>query len=365
MSLTPTRRMMLTRSYFVLCGALAAGCSASTARPVTVAVVLEDRATVGPIANNAVRGLDLHPLDVPAPPPPPTDVATPVLTRARTAYSQGDFEVCRRELAALDLGELLARSARDHASRALAYEAACAHGAQARVEAGAAAASLARLGLELPDVVLARDVEASIGEAIAAAGAQVRHPLAVTGEPGARLTVDGQPAGCVVPCSVQVRPGAHLFAVETDGFLPSHRWVDVAGEATIAMPQEAAPPQLAGQQWRARVGRGLPPTDLVGATLLAKLAGQPRVAYLHAAGDQQVMGWMIVEGKVVASANRDRTETAALLGDLAYDGGVLRRPAVWKRPWFWIAVSSVALVAAGSVVALTYEPEIVTKVIVE
>ncbi len=365
MNLTPTRRMMLARSYFVLCGTLAAGCAASPARPVTVALVLDDRAAVGPIASDAVRGLDLHPVDVPAPPPPPADVATPVLSRARTAYSQGEFEVCRRELASLDLGELLARSSRDHASRALAYEVACAHGAQARVEASAAAAKLARLGLELPDVVLARDVEAAIGEAIAEAGALVRHSLAVTGEPGARLTVDGQAAGCVLPCSVQVRPGAHLFTVDTDGFLPSHRWVEVAGETTIAMPQEAAPPQLAGQQWRARVGRGLPPADLIGAELLAKLAGESRVAYLHPAGEQQVMGWMILDGKVVASANRDRTETSALLGDLAYDGGVLRRPAVWKRPWFWIAVSSVALVAAGSVVALTYEREIVTKVVVE
>jgi hypothetical protein len=329
-----------------------------------VAVVTDTRAALGPLAADAVSGLELQPLELSPPAPAAANTITPTLARARLAYSEGEFDACRRELATLDLGDLLARGARDPAARWLAYEAACAFGAQAKAEATAAAETLARLGLELPDVALAGDVEAAIGTAIAVAGTLPLRPVAVTGELGARLSVDGLAASCTIPCSVGVRPGSHLFAVETDGFLPSHRWVDVTEPSTVALPQEAASAVLAGQHWQSRVGRGLPPTDLVGARLLARVAGE-RVAFLHTNADRQLSGWMIVDGKVVASATRDPGEAPALLGDLAYDGGVLQRPPVWKRPWFWIAVSTAALVAAGTIVAMTYEPEIITTVVVQ
>lgn len=360
---TLTRRMTLSR-YPLLVGLVISGCGGSSAHPISVAVVSDARAATGPIAADAVGGLELKLLDLPAPAPPDVSVVTPTLARARTAYSEGEFDTCRRELGSLDLGALLASGARDQAARMLAYESACAFGAQAKTEASVAAATLARLGLEIPDVALAGDVEAAIGDAIKAAGTVPLRPVAVTGEIGAQLRVDGDPTGCTVPCSVRVRPGLHLFAVHGDGFLPSHRWIDVTTLGTVALPQEVAPPVLAGEHWRARVGHGLPPTDHVGATLLARIAGQ-RVAYLQSNPDHNVTGWMILDGKVVATATRDRTETSALLGDLAYDGGVLVRPPVWKRPWFWIAVSSVAVVAAGTIFAVTYEPDIVTKVVVQ
>jgi hypothetical protein len=35
---------------------------------------------------------------------------------------------------------------------------------------------------------------------------------------------------------------------------------------------------------------------------------------------------------------------------------------VWQRPWFWIAVAGVAVVAAGTIVAVTYTPSIRTSV---
>src|SRR5688572_5652926 len=134
--------MTITWTHYALVGIAAAGCGASTARPVPVAVMADNRAAVGPLAANAVRGLDLQPLDIPASTPPAVDVVSPTLVRARSAYSQGEFDACRRELAALDVGELLARGARDHAARALAYESACAFGAHAKTEASAAATKL-------------------------------------------------------------------------------------------------------------------------------------------------------------------------------------------------------------------------------
>ena len=91
--------------------------------------------------------------------------------------------------------------------RALALTAACAFGAAARSDAAAAASRLASFGLELPTSAVSPDVEAMIGKAIEAAGAEVPHKLAITGEDGARLTVDGRAGRCALPCTARARLG--------------------------------------------------------------------------------------------------------------------------------------------------------------
>jgi hypothetical protein len=336
-------------------------CAPAPKHPIAVALLVEgDAAAVGAVAPGAVPGLELQALALPAPAPPPPSDAAAIVARARSAYAQGDHDACRAELARVDLVRVLAAGERNLAARAVTLDAACAYGARRPADAQAAAARLAVLGLALPESAVAIEVEAMIGKAIAAVGAQPRHALAVTGEAGARLAVDGRPAGCALPCTIDLPAGDHVVAVEADGFEPAARLVRVPDTQTVAVEQGPASPELAARQWRARLGRGLPPTDPTGVALLARLARQPRVVLLR--GGAHLDGALVVDGALAASGARGRGEAPALVRELAYDGHLLRRPALWARPWFWIAASGATLLAAGTTVAVTYDPGVRTRV---
>jgi hypothetical protein len=340
---------------------LAPGCAARPRQPLSVAVLVDgDPAAVGVLARRAVAGLALQPVALAQPAPPPANEGPAIIARARAAYAQGEFATCRAELAQLDFERVLAAGDRALAARVLTFDAACAWGALGKADARAIAARLASLGLDLPEAAVAPDVEDVLARAIVAAGTLPRRPLAITGPPGGRLSIDGRAAGCALPCTVDVLAGDHVIAVDTDGFAPAARTVRTPDTAQLAIAQQPASPELAAQQWRARVGRGLPPTDLVGAALLGRLAGQARIALVH--GGDPLSGALIVDGVVRASAVRPRGQAAALVRDLAYDGHVLERPSLWVRPWFWIAVSGAALALAGGVVYATYQPGVTTAV---
>jgi hypothetical protein len=348
--------MMVPRCIFLLA---VASCAPAPKHPIRVGVLIEgDRTAVGALEPRAIDGLELYSVELPDPAPVTVDDSAQLITRARAAYAAGDFDACRGELVKVDVMHLLVAANRSLASRAITLEAACAWGALARSEAKAAATRLASLGLELPETVVAPDVEQLIGTAIAQVGKAVRHPLAIRGEVGARLSIDGRPAGCTLPCTLDVADGDHVLAVETDGFMPTSRLVRTPETIPVTLAQEPASAQLAAQQWRARLGRGLPATDSVGVTLIAKLARDQRVAVLRAG--TRLEGSIIVGGAVRAKAVRDHGQAPSLVRELAYDSGVLRRPAVWQKPWFWIAVSGGAIAIAGGIVALTYEPEVRT-----
>ena len=337
--------------------AACAGCAATPTTAIPIAVVVDgDRAALGGGAAPRVAGLELREVALPAPPAQPADVVGPAIARARVAYQHGDLDACRGELAHVDVAAVLARGDRATAARALALDAGCAWGNRATEDARADAARLASLGLDLPEGIVPPDVEAVIGAAITDAGGAARAPLAVAGPIGARASVDGKPAGCALPCTVDVAPGEHVVAVDADGFQPVERAVRVPDVASVTLAPQAAPAALAAQQWRARVGRGLPAADATGAALLGQLASAPRVAYLH--GDAQLAGALVVDGKLVATVTRARGDASGALRELAYDGGVLHRPSVWQRPWFWIAVSGAVVLAAGAIVAVTYTPHV-------
>jgi hypothetical protein len=347
--------MMLARRIVALAGL--AACAPTPKHPIPVAVVVDgDRAAVGSLG--AVTGLELHELALPAPSAPPPDASAALVAGARTAYAKGDFDACRAQLDKLAIDKLLARGERALPARALAIETACAWGAMDKTAAAASAARLAAFGLDLPDVSLPPDVERVLGDAIAAAGAAKRAPFAVSGVAGARLVVDGRPAGCALPCAIDLPPGDHVLAVDADGYEPALRVVRTPDAASAQLEQTRAPAELAAQQWRARVGRGLPPADVTGAALLGALGGT-RVAHLH--GESRVSGSLVVDGKLVATATRDRGDSSALVRELAYDGGVLPRPAVWQRPWFWIAASGAVALVAGTIIAVTYQRPIDTS----
>jgi hypothetical protein len=316
---------------------------APKAAPLSVAVVVDGDPQISP---TAVDGLSLAPRPVPAASPPPAPPRADAIVRARTAYAKGDFTTCESALAELDVTALLAAHDRGLAARTLFVAAACKWGATDKTGAQAIATRFASYGLAVPEVAVSPDVESAFGAAITVAGRATHAPLQITGEAGARLSLDGNEPTCTLPCTVDVVPGDHVLAVDTDGFVPAVKLVRTPS-APIAIEQQPAPAELAAMQWRARVGRGLPAADVVGARLLSHFVATSRIAYVHA--DTRLTGALVVDGKLVASATRDRGDEAELLSDLAYDGGLLHRPAFYQRPWFWIATTAVAAALAGTV----------------
>jgi len=333
--------------------ALSAACAARPAHPVPLAILVDSEAGT-PARLPVVDGLSPHALVVPASAPDEPDRTSAPVSRARKAYAEGDFDTCRAELARVDVAGALAAGGRDGAARALAFDAACAWGGQAAATARQLAAQLASYGLAVPDAAIAPDIEAVLGEAIVAAGNARPHPVVVHGAAGARLGVDGRPASCTLPCTVDLVPGDHVLAVTADGLADAHRVVRVPDTTDVTLAQPPAAPPVAAAQWRARAAHGLPTTDAIGARLIAQLGRERRIAVLHP-GDP-LTGALIVDGALVASATTRRGDEAGLVRELAYDGGILARPAVWQRPWFWIAISGLALGAAGTVTLLLYHP---------
>lgn len=329
-----------------------AACATTPARPIPLAVLIDgDRAAVGKVST--IDGLDLHEVTLPAPQPPPSDDTNVAITRARTAFAGGEFSSCREALATVDLVHVLARGDRNLASRALVLGAACAWPDKAGAEA--TANRLAGFGLDLPDMTVTPEIDRMLGTAITAAGAAPRHSLAVAGVVGAQLSIDGRAGDCALPCTVDVAPGDHVLAVVADGYAPASRLVRSPDVDHVTVAEEPANSELAARQWRTRLGRGLPATDAVGVTLLAKLAGGSRIAYLH--GDAAITAALVVDGKLVASTTAGHGDATDAIRELAYDGGVLHRPSVFQRPWFWIATAGAAIVIAGAIVAITYKPD--------
>ena len=319
--------------------------------PIAVAV-LSDRPTV-PLA--AVAGLELHIAALPQEPRPHDESVSSVLVDARRAYAAGEADRCRQQLATLDLPGLLVHGNRAAPARALALDTACAYQGLARDDAARIAARLAVLGLDLPADAVAREAEDLIVAAIAKASAAPRAKLDVAGVIGARVSVDGRPATCVIPCPLELVPGEHVVAVEADGYAPAWKTVRVPDVAKLVVEQQPAPRELAATQWRARRGRGLPATDAKGAELIALALAEPRIAYLEG-----TTGVLIVGGKLRATGSG---QSPTLLRELAYDGGLLQRPKAWQRPWFWIVVAGATALVSGAVIYATYQPEIPTMVI--
>ena len=102
----------------------------------------------------------------------------------------------------------------------------------------------------------------------------------------------------------------------------------------------------------------MPANDAIGAKLLAQLSGQPRIAYVN--GGAKLAGTMIVDGDPRASGTDDAAPE--LVRELAYDAGLLKRPAIYQRPSFWIATSAIVAAVAGVIIYTVYEPDVSTKV---
>jgi hypothetical protein len=197
--------------------AVTAACATAPPRPrlgvgvvVTGTAVARDR-TLAAAATVDLDGLALAPVALPVAPsaPPPSSSVLAVAT-ARAAYlERGDFETCTAALREVEVPELLAAGARELAARVLVWRTACAFGRLAPAEATDHAAALAGFGLALPDDAgaVTPDVEAILVAALDRAGAAARLTVEVDGRAGARLTIDGRPAECALPCTVALAPG--------------------------------------------------------------------------------------------------------------------------------------------------------------
>lgn len=329
-----------------------AACGAEVAHPFPVGVIALGNVPVAP-----VDGLEMKTVVLPAP-PPVVDTATAALARIRTAYAHGEFDTCRRELAAIDVTQWLADGDRASASRALAFETGCAAGAMRAEDARTSAARFASFGLDLTETTVSPDVEALIGKEVERSGSARRIRASITSNAPARLAIDGRPAGCEVPCTVELAPGEHVIAATADGFAPAHELIRDLDHLQIDLAPAGS--LLAAVQWRARVGRGQPAADPVGAHLIQQFAGEPRVLVLS--DGPRITGEVIVDGRMRARGDAPRGETHDLIQNLAYDSGILHRPELYQRPWFWIAIGVGAAVIAGGIVALTYTPPIRTGV---
>lgn len=336
---------------------LAAACTARAAHPIPIAVLeLGDREAIGSLHADGLAPYEVTP---PASPPAPADSTNDAIARVRAAYVAGELDACANAVAAISVEDQLARGDRASASRVLELGAACAVGARDLAGARTFADAIASYGLE-PREQIAPDAERLIGQAIEAAGRAARSSLAIHGVAGAHVAVDGRPDRCVAPCELELAPGKHVIAATADGFAPAHVVVRVPDQTVVELDQAPASALLAAQQWRARTTSGASPADAVGAALVAKFVPDRRVVIVR--GGPHVDGELVVDGLRVAIKEAPRGDSPELLRELAYDGGVLHRPAVWQRPWFWIAVTGAVVAIAAGIVAVTYQPRVVTSV---
>ncbi len=362
---------MKRRDALAAVTAIAAFGACARARPVaplTLAVLIDGEPTTaaavaGDLDNGELPGFTLRRVELPRPRPTPIDRTAAAVAAARAAYlERGDFEACVTSLEPVGVPPLLASGRRDLAARVLVWRAACAWGRMARAETESIAAQLAGFGLELPPDAgaVTPDVEAVLVAALDRAGATPRVPLTVAGHAGAGLGVDGRPAECVLPCTVEVTPGDHVVAVDADGFEPLWRLVRAPAAAPFTPALAPAAPALAVVQWRARTGRGLRPDDDDGLALVARAVEARRVLYLGVGA--RLRGALIVDGVVKARGERPPRQALALARDLTVRGGLVDRVPLHRRPRFWLAIGAAALVAATITAAILIEPEIHTEV---
>lgn len=335
---------------------LVGACAARAAHPVPIAV-LELGDAIDRAALHA-DGLTPYPVSPPTS-AAPVDRIDDALARARTAYVGGDFDACVDALFVVPIDELLVRGDREHAARVLVLSVGCEVGARNLRDAAAAAATLASYGLEAHESI-APDAEQVIGAAIEAQNNAARATVAIDGVAGAHVMIDGRADRCIAPCRVELAAGHHVIAAIADGYAPAHKVVRVPDEAHVTLDQAPASAQLAASQWRARVDAGLPSGDAVGAALVARFVPDRRVAIVRAGS--HLDGELVVDGLRVAVREAPHGDAPDLLRELAYDGGVLHRPAVWQRPWFWIAVGAAAVAIAATIVAVTYQRPVDTSV---
>jgi hypothetical protein len=299
-------------------------------------------------------------LEAPAPSPWPTRLAA-----ARKAYVSASFAECLKQLEGdAAVPELLANAERVLAARVLAWRAACHTAANQPQPARVAAEALATFQLAVPEDVgsMTPDAEGLLARAITQVGATPLRKLRVESIPaGAAVEVDGRPAACTTPCTVDVLAGTHVVKLSADGYSPS--WQLVA-ESAPAVTLQVAPPELAATQWRARVQRGDAVDSDASVKLLSNALRAPRLAVVtsDAATPRTLRGALAVDGVLTTRAERDG-DAEGLVRDLLVRGQIVEEaPPLYKRWPFWVAVGAAAVAAGVTTAVVVGTRQTVTRV---
>ncbi len=317
-----------------------------------VTVVVE-----GPAAQTAKARLQTTTLPVElrlvaTPPASAQRVATGVwparLAAARTAYVTADFPACLQKLEGdRAVSELLADGERLLAARLLAWRAACHTGAKQPEPARVAAEALALAQVPLPEDVasMTPEVEALLAQAQVDVGAKPMSEVRVDSRPaGAQVEIDGRPAACTTPCTMELSSGPHVVRLSADGYTPVWK---VLAAADISVALEPASPELAATQWRKRAEKGEAVDSAVSMQLLSTSLRAPRLVVMASdpATPSLLRGALAVDGQLQVRAERD-ADVEGLVKDLLVRGQVVEEaPPIYARWPFWVAVG--AAVAGG------------------
>ena len=356
--------------------ALCAAVSAAEAPRVTVIVVGAEAARVE-AAMAASRDLPVELVigHLPQAPAAESDRSS-LLSAARQSYVNGDFAGCLQSLSADTLlPPLLAAGRRQLAARVLFWRLACRVGSGALAAASDEARAFAALGLDVPAdaAEAAPEVESLLDRAIKEVAGAPKQPLAVDAPPlRASVALDGRSGACVTPCALEVLPGAHLIALDAEGYLPVARLVTVHGPTQVKLDATPAPPEVAAAQWSARYGGSPLLYSEPSTRLLAHAIAARRLVLVNVegSGELRLRGTLASDGTVRAQAERSAragnldAESRRLLRDLLVSGKLFE-PAkpIYKRAVFWVplaAAVSAAVISAS--IAATLAPNIHTRV---
>lgn len=288
------------------------------------------------------------------------------LAAARKAYVGAAFAECLKQLEGdAAASELLAAGERLLAARLLAWRTACHTGANQPQPARAAAEALAGFQLALPEDVgsMTPDVETLLARTISQVSAAPLRKVRVESTPsGAAVELDGRPAACTTPCSVDVLAGTHVLRLSADGYTPA--WRVVADAALPAVTLEAASPELAATQWRARLQRGDAFDSEVSVRLLSSALRAPRLAVVasDALAPKTLRGALAIDGVLTTRAEREG-DVEGLVRDLLVRGKVVEEaPPLYKRWPFWVAVGAAAVAAGATTAIVVGTRQTVTRV---
>jgi hypothetical protein len=358
------------------CTALANTAGAQTARQSVSVLVRGDDASRGRI-RSAVTADTALPVDIQLA-NLPSGISAPAseagfserIAAARRAYVMADFGKCLGGLGddALVPG-LLANGQRLAAARVLLWRTACNVGGGHSSEALRSARELGTLGLEVPQDVgnMTPEVEAVVSRALKEVESAPRAAVAVTAPTGGgTLTVDGRPASCTPPCTLELTQGTHVYRLEADGLAPQTRVVR-AGEP-VTFTATPASPEVAARQWIQRYAGSTEVDSAPSLRLLSTALRAPRLLLLTVEREGEgarLRGALAVEHDVVARVERSAGTDAnlessldGLLRDLLVQGKVMEpSPALYQRPLFWVVVAAVAVAAGGGAIYYQFQQD--------
>lgn len=289
------------------------------------------------------------------------------LAAARKAYVSANFAECLRLLEGdAAAAELLASGERLLAARLLTWRTACHVGAKQPEPARTTAEALASFQLTLPEDVgsTTPDAEALLARAFTQVGAREARRVTFSSVPeGATVDLDGRPAACTTPCTMELLAGGHVVRVSADGYTPSWRTVSTE-EATAAFTLEPAAPELAATQWRRRTAQGEALDSEASVRLLSTSLRAPRLLVMSVdpAAPKTLRGALAVDGVLKARAEREG-DAEGLVRDLLVRGQVIEEaPPLYQRWPFWLAVGAAAVAAGVTTAVVVGNRQTVTRV---